>query len=163
MNKKILHPIVCNIINMMLQPLITHEENRFDRTIIVFVFALVYLSLQIGDFYYVATLSKPYQTYEVLHFSTKMWLLANGCMGIYTTIYCLLYIYNNYIRENAAFVAHVLVITGLGWTIFGYFFLNFTYTVLYNYNVFIWYLIFKLSIQSIIYVMSFCVMCKCTF
>ena len=115
-----------------------------------------------GDFYYYFTLEEPYRSVKGFNISISLWLLANGLFGIQTAIFYVIYQWHRML--TTAVVPHltwsvvVLYVFGLVWTITGW---SCFYHIKINYEtkdeVFEYYMIFRVSAQSLLYALGYCV------
>jgi hypothetical protein len=130
------------------------------------ILALWYMVLQVGDFYFYATLPEPYLSIKGFDISLSLWLLSNGIFGIQTAIFYV--IYQWYRMLTIVAVPHLtcsvflFLVFGISWTLTGWSCLYHTRISIFEEHhnlVFENYMFFKLGIQSMFFSLGWCVFC----
>ena len=131
------------------------------------ILALLYMILQVGDFYFYATLPEPYVSIKGFDISLSLWLLSNGIFGIQTAIFYVIYQWHRMLTIVA--VPHLrssvflFLVFGSSWTLTGWSCLyNIQISIRNDHNaVFENYMFFKLGMQSMFFSLGWCVFCPC--
>jgi len=123
--------------------------------------ALWYMLLQIGEFYFYATLPEQYQSMKGLDIPISLWLLSNGIFGIQTAIFFVVYQwYRMANTPHLTFSVFIFLVYGILSTITGWSFMYQTQISIQKHNeLFENYLFFKLSVQSMFFSIGCCVFC----
>jgi len=127
-------------------------------------FALFYMILQIGEFYFYNHLPEKYQSIKGFNISISLWLLTNGILGIQTAIFFVIYQWYRALNINniphLIFSVFLFLLFGISWTITGWSCM-FSIQISIKSDIFQWYMFLKLSLQSILYVLVYCVFFPC--
>jgi hypothetical protein len=120
----------------------------------VFMLALWYMLLQIGDFYFYFTLPEQYVSIKGLDISVSLWLLSNGIFGIQTAIFYVIYQWHRMLTiitaPHLTCAVFLFLVCGTSWTLAGW---NCVYHIQINIRehhneVFENYMFFKLGIHN---------------
>ena len=137
-----------------------------------FILAIWYMILQIGDFYFYATLPEQYVAIKGFDIPVSLWLLANGIFGIQTAMFYVIYQWYRMLTGIA--VPHLtctvflFLAFGISWTLTGwscvYHIVQKHYHDHNNHNdnqVFEMYMYLKLGIQTMFFTFGYCIFFPC--
>jgi len=137
----------------------------YNRLSGIFTLSLSYMILQIGDFYFYNYLPERYRSVKGFDISISLWLLTNGILGIQTSIFFVIYQWYRALHINTIphliFSVFLFLIFGIAWTITGWSCMYDIQISIKNSNLFEWYMFLKLSLQTILYILVYCVFCPC--
>ena len=127
--------------------------------------ALFYMILQTGEFYFYNNLPEQYQSVKGFNIPISLWLLTNGILGIQTAIFFIIYqwysVLTIVIVPHLMFSVFLFLIFGIAWTITGWSCMYNIQISIKNSNVFEWYMFLKLTLQTLLYMIGYCVFFPC--
>lgn len=141
--------------------------NNFHILHLAFMFAICYMLLQIGDFYFYATLPQQYASIKGFDIPVPLWLLANGIFGIQTAVFYVIYKWHRMlsiiVAPHLTCAVFLFFVFGTSWTLVGcscFYQVQISIQIHHN-EVFENYMFFKLSIQSMFFTLGYCIFCRC--
>ena len=131
---------------------------------LAFMLAIWYMLLQIGDFYFYATLPGQYASIKGFDISVSLWLLSNGIFGIQTAVFYVIYQWHRILTVVAVphLTCSVFLFLAFGtlWSLIGWSCVYHIQIIIQKHDeVFENYMFFKLSVQTMFFTLGYCIFC----
>lgn len=141
------------------------DHTRYNFLYTAIVLSLWYMILQIGDFYFYATLPEQYRPIKGFDIPISLWLLCNGIFGIQTALFFVVYQWYRMVMNvnpHLLFTVFLFLAFGISWTISGWICVYQIQMNIQKHNdLFENYLFFKVSVQSVFFILGYCVFYPC--